>query len=53
MNSGASNRMLSAEETAELIGVVLFTFYKRSRDWELPGYKIGGKLKFRERKIDH
>ena len=52
MAPGGSNRMLSVTETAERLDVPVPTLYDRWRKWELPGYKIGKALKFRERDIE-
>ena len=44
--------MLSAAETAALIGVALSTLYKRWREWGLEPYRVGRLLKFRERHVE-
>lgn len=44
---------MSAEETAELLGVSVDTVYRRWREWGLTGYKIGRLLKFRERDMEN
>ena len=44
--------MLSAEETAERLGISLCTLYRRWREWGLRGHYIGRQLKFRERDVE-
>lgn len=44
--------MLSARQTADMIGVSVSTLYKRWRKWELTAHRIGGQLKFRERNVE-
>ena len=44
--------MLSAEQTAEMTGAALSTLYKNWREWGLEAYRIGGRLKFRERDVE-
>lgn len=51
--SGGSNRVLSLEETADIIGVAPSTLYKHWREWTtLRGYKQGNLVKFRERNVE-
>ncbi|HEY3505782.1 MAG TPA: helix-turn-helix domain-containing protein [Actinocatenispora sp.] len=49
---GGSNRLLSVDEVADLLGVSSRTVHARWRDWGLPGYRIGRYLRFRERHLD-
>lgn len=51
MTSGTS-RLLSARDTAELLGVPLSTIYSEWRKWGLKAYRVGRALKFREREIE-
>lgn len=44
--------MLSLTQTAERIGLAPSTLYKRWREWGLPAYKIGNRVKFRERDVE-
>jgi hypothetical protein len=45
---GRSNRLVSADEMADLLGVSVDTLYREWRDpWGLTGYRIGRALKFR------
>jgi excisionase family DNA binding protein len=48
---GGSNRLLTPQELAEMLGVPLSTVYDKWRDWGLPGKKIGKALRFRERDV--
>jgi excisionase family DNA binding protein len=49
---GGSNKMLTAEQTAEFLGVSLTTLYRQWKAWGLRGYRVGHGLKFRERDIE-
>ncbi|MFE7462456.1 helix-turn-helix domain-containing protein [Nocardiopsis terrae] len=49
---GGSNRMLSAQETADMLGVSRQTLYNNWKEWGLKGHKIGRSLKFRERDLE-
>jgi excisionase family DNA binding protein len=49
---GGSNRMLTMRQTAEFLGVAHKTLTMSWRSWELPGYRIGGCIKFRERDLE-
>lgn len=44
--------MLTAEQTADFLGVSLTTLYRQWRAWGLHAYRIGHGLKFRERDIE-
>ena len=44
--------MLSAQETADMLGISRQTLYNRWKVWGLKAHKIGGALKFRERDIE-
>lgn len=52
MSLGGSNRMLSAKETADLLGMSRQTLYNNWKSWGLKAHKVGGSLKFRERDIE-
>ena len=49
---GGSNRMLDAQEVADLLGVPKATIYDEWRKWGLNGYRIGRHLRFREREVE-
>jgi excisionase family DNA binding protein len=51
-SSGASSRMLSVRDVAEMLGVSPDTVYDEWRKWGLKGYRIGKHLRFREREVD-
>lgn len=44
--------MLSAQETADRLGISRQTLYNRWKEWGLKAYKVGGSLRFRERDIE-
>jgi len=49
---GGSNRLLSAREVAAILGVPERTVRERWREWELPAYRIGKHLRWREREVN-
>ncbi len=48
---GGSNRMLSAREVSGILGVPERTVREKWRDWQLPAYRIGKHLRWRERDV--
>ena len=48
---GGSNRMLSAAEVGELLGVPELSVRDKWREWGLRAYKIGKHLRWREREV--
>jgi excisionase family DNA binding protein len=48
---GGSNRLLSCDDLAELLGVPKRTVQGYWRAWGLPGYKVGKALRFKERDV--
>lgn len=52
MSLGGSNRMLSAKETADMLGVSRQTLYNQWKAWGLKAHRIGGSLKFQQRDIE-
>ena len=49
---GGSNKMLSAREVAAILSVVPErTIREKWRDWELPAYRIGKHLRWKEREV--
>ena len=48
---GGSSRLLSAREVGALLGVPERTVRDRWRAWELPAYKIGKHLRWKERDV--
>ena len=48
---GGSNRMLSAREVAAILSVPERTIREKWRDWELPAYRIGKHLRWKERDV--
>jgi excisionase family DNA binding protein len=50
-NLGGSNKLLGATATADLLDVPVQTLYRNWRTWGLKGYRVGQKLKFRERDV--
>lgn len=48
---GGSNRFLSPQEVADMLGIPVSTVYDKWRTWELPGKKFGKALRFRERDV--
>ena len=51
-NLGGSNRWLNVEEAAEFIDVPVDSLRKLWKRWGITAYKIGGRLKFRERDLN-
>ncbi|GAA3740073.1 helix-turn-helix domain-containing protein [Salinactinospora qingdaonensis] len=49
---GGSNRMLSAQETADRLGISRRTLYNNWKSWGLKAHKVGGSLRFRERDVE-
>lgn len=50
---GRSNRLLSAREVGEMLGVPERTVRAQWRTWGLPAYRIGKHLRWRERDVHH
>lgn len=48
---GGSSRLLSAREVAAILGVPERTVRERWREWNLPAYRIGKHLRWREREV--
>jgi excisionase family DNA binding protein len=48
---GGSNRLLSAREVAVLLGIPERTVRDRWRTWDLPAYRIGKHLRWKERDV--
>ena len=48
---GGSNRMLSAREVAAILSVPERTVREKWRDWQLPAYRIGKHLRWKEREV--
>jgi len=48
---GGSNRLLSAREVAAILSVPERTIREKWRDWELPAYRIGKHLRWKEREV--
>ncbi len=48
---GGSNRMLSAREVAGILSVPERTVREKWREWELPAYRIGKHLRWKEREV--
>jgi len=48
---GGSNRMLSAREVAAILSVPERTVREKWREWELPAYRIGKHLRWKEREV--
>ena len=49
---GGSNRMLSAREVAAILSVPERTVRENWREWELPAYRIGKHLRWKEREVN-
>lgn len=49
---GGSNRLLTAQETADILGINVETLYRSWQRWGLKAYRIGRALKFRERHVE-
>ena len=52
MAKGGSNRMLSAAELADMLGVSADTVYRQWKSWGLTAFRVGGSLRFRERHVE-
>lgn len=50
---GGSVQWLTEKEAAALLGTPFSTFHKNWRRWGVPGIKLGGRLKFLERDLEH
>lgn len=48
---GGSNRLLSAREVAAILSVPERTVREKWREWELPAYRIGKHLRWKEREV--
>lgn len=48
---GGSNKMLSAHEVSVILSVPERTIREKWRDWELPAYRIGKHLRWKEREV--
>ena len=48
---GSPNRMLSARDVAEILNVPERTIRDKWREWNLPAYRIGKHLRWRERDL--
>ncbi len=48
---GGSNRMLSAREVAAILGIPERTIREKWREWQLPAYRIGKHLRWKERDV--
>jgi excisionase family DNA binding protein len=48
---GGSNKMLSAREVAAILSVPERTVREKWREWELPAYRIGKHLRWKEREV--
>jgi excisionase family DNA binding protein len=49
---GGSNRMLSARDVAAILGIPERTVRDKWREWELPAYRIGRHLRWKERDLN-
>jgi excisionase family DNA binding protein len=48
---GGSNRMMSAREVAAILSVPERTVREKWREWQLPAYRIGKHLRWKEREV--
>ena len=48
---GGSNRMLSARDVAAILAVPERTIREKWREWDLPAYRIGKHLRWKEREV--
>lgn len=48
---GGSNRLLSPEEVAQLLGFSRKTVYRNWREWGLQGRRLGRQIRFPEREV--
>lgn len=49
---GGSNKLLSMTDTATFLGVPVSTLQHNWKVWELPGYRVGKRVQFRERDLE-
>ena len=49
---GGSNRMLSARDVAAILGIPERTVRDKWREWQLPAYRIGRHLRWKERDVN-
>ena len=49
---GGSNKLVTAQEIADLTGLCVDTVYRSWRTWGLRGLYIGRQLRFRQRDVD-
>jgi excisionase family DNA binding protein len=49
---GGSNRLLTAADVADYLGVPVKTIYTRWRDWGLTACRVGRHLRFRQRHVE-
>jgi excisionase family DNA binding protein len=49
---GGSNRLLTAAEVADYLGVPVKTIYARWQDWGLTACRVGRHLRFRQRHVE-
>lgn len=47
-----SSKLVSVRELADILGVPVGTVYHEWRAWDLPAYRVGKHLRFREREIE-
>jgi excisionase family DNA binding protein len=48
---GGSNRMLSARDVAAILGIPEGTVRDKWREWQLPAFRIGRHLRWKERDV--
>ena len=48
---GGSNRMLSARDVAAILAIPERTIREKWREWQLPAYRIGKHLRWKERDV--
>jgi excisionase family DNA binding protein len=48
---GGSNRLLSARDVAAILGIPERTVRDKWREWQLPAYRIGRHLRWKERDV--
>ena len=51
MSIGGSNRMLSIDDVADMLGVPRKSVAANWREWGLTGYRVGRHVRFRERAV--
>ena len=49
---GGSNRMLNMVEASAFLGVPHATLADKWKTWEMPAYRVGKRLVFRERDLE-